>query len=442
MLPETRYAVLDGLRLAYQVTGEGPPDLVMSAGSFSHTDALWEDPAAELFLRRVAGFARLIRFDLAGSSGSDRVPPGVARPSFSAQLETVLAATGSERVAILGMLDAGPGVLQYVADHPQRVSALVLYNSTARWTAAEGYAIGVDEATARGLRAMLEGAWGTHALVEVNVPSHAHDTRFRAWYAKYVRSLGTPTDVLTALDHMLTMDATPALDRIRVPTLVLHRRDYGPIPLAHGAYLAEHIEGAELVVLPGADGPPHWETPETILDHLERFITGQAPRERSERRLLTILFTDIVQSTEQAGQLGDRDWSTVLGLHYEISERTAARLGGTVVNRTGDGVLCAFTSPSDALRAAARMRDDLRAMAITIRCGLHAGEVESQHGELSGLALHVAARIMAEAGPGEVLASRTVRDLVAGSPARFADVGERQLKGIEERWRLYRVDEA
>lgn len=442
VLPETRYVALDGLRIAYQAVGDGPLDLVMSAGSFSHTDALWEEPAAELFLRRLSSFARLIRFDLAGASASDRLPQGTHRPSFGDQLEAVLAATGTDRFAILAMLDAGPGVLRYVADHLDRVSALVLYNTTARWAKGEGYDIGFDMEHARGLRASLEAAWGTDAMTTVNVPSHAQDARFRGWYAKYIRSLGTPNDIAASIEHALSVDATGALERITVPTLVIHRRDYRFVPLSHGAYLAAHIPGAELVVVPGADGPMYWEQPALILDRLERFVSGGERAGGSERRLLTLLFTDIVESTQQLGLLGDRDWSTVLDLHYEISERTVERYGGRVVDRTGDGVLCAFDSPSDALRAAVRLRAELAALSITIRSGLHTGEVEAQNGALSGLGVHIAARVMAAAGPGEILVSRTVRDLTTGTLLRFTDRGVQRLKGIDEPWQLYRVDEA
>lgn len=437
--PETRYTVLNGLRIAYQVVGDGPPDLVMSAGSFSHTDALWEDPTAELFLRRLSSFTRLIRFDAIGTSGSDRVPRGTNRPSFAEQLDAVLAATGTGSFALLATLDAGPGALRFVADHPERVAALILYNSTARWRRGRDYPIGFDAPAAVALRAQLEAAWGTDAMAMANVPSRAHDARFRAWYAKYVRTLGTPTDLIAAVDYALAEDATGVLPHITVPTLVIHRRDWGFMPRSHGEYLAEHIPKAELVLLPGADGPAYWETPDLVLDHVERFIAGRQ-RESSGRRLLTLLFTDIVGSTVQAGQLGDRDWSALLAVHYGISERVAERYGGSIANRTGDGVLCVFPSPGDAVRSAVAMRDELAAMSITIRAGLHAGEVEMRHDDLSGIAVHIAARVTAEAGPGEILVSRTVRDLLVGSSARFADAGQPRLKGLDETWQLYRVD--
>jgi class 3 adenylate cyclase len=434
--PETRYAMLGELRLAYQVVGDGPPDLVVSAGSFSHTDALWEDPTAELFLRRLASFSRLIRFDAAGTAASDRLPPGVTRPAFADQLDAVLAATGAERVALLASLDAGPNSLCYVADHPDRVNALILYNTTARWRRGEGYDIGVDDESVLALRSQLEAAWGTGDMV-INVPSRLGDARFRSWYAKYLRLLGTPTDVIVALELGLGADATGVLDRIRVPTLVMHRRDWRVLPPSHASYVAKHVPGAELVILPGADGPMYWETPDLILDHLERFVAGGRSAGNAGRRLLTLLFTDIVGSTVQAGQLGDRDWSTLLGVHYDVSDRVTERHHGSVANRTGDGVLCTFASPSDAVEAAIDLRAELGSMAIAIRAGLHAGEVESRRDDVSGIAVHIAARVMSEAGAGEILVSRTVRDLLVGSPLRFASVGERPLKGIDEPWQLY-----
>ena len=438
--PDTRYALLGDVRLAYQVVGEGPPDLVMAAGSFSHTDVVWEDAGAELFLRRLAGFSRLIRFDLAGSSGSDRLPPGTPRPTFDDQLDAILDATRTGRFALFAALDAGPGALRYVADHPDRVSALILYNSTARWARAEGYDIGLDQQAVLVLLSMVESNWGTDAFAVANVPSRAGDARFRSWYAKHIRTMGTPTDVIAAVEHALAEDARSALGRITVPTLVIHRRDYRFVPLSQGAYVAEHIPGAELVVLAGADGPPYWETPEVALGHLERFVADRRHAPATDRRLLVLLFTDIVGSTEQLGQLGDRDWSTVLDVHDEISERIAEQHGGRVVARTGDGVLCALPSPSAALQAAAGLRDELASMSIAIRCGLHAGEVEIRGDDVSGLAVHIAARVMAEAAPGEILVSRTVRDLVAGSESRFTEAGVHQLKGISEPWQLYRTE--
>jgi class 3 adenylate cyclase len=432
--------MLDGLRLAYQVVGDGPPDLLVSAGSFSHTDVLWEDPAAELFLRRLSSFSRLIRFDVIGTSGSDRLPAGSRRPDFADQLDAILVATGADRLAVLASLDAGPGILRYVAEHPGRITTLILYNTTARWQIGPGYEIGVEPTELQALRAQFEEGWGTDAVGFRTVPSRSNDTRFRAWYAKYVRSLGTPTDIIAAINQMLTDDATPVLDRILVPTLVMHRRDYALIPLSHGEYLAGHIAGAQLVVLPGSDGPMFWETPDLILHHVERFVAGSQPHAHGERELLTLLFTDIVGSTEQAGQLGDRDWSAVLEVHYGVSNRIAEHHRGRVVNRTGDGVLCAFPSPSEAVHAAIALRAELASMAIPIRAGLNAGEVESHEDDLSGIVVHIAARVMAQAGSGEIMVSRTVRDLLVGSPLRFSSVGERTLKGIDEPWQLYRVD--
>jgi class 3 adenylate cyclase/pimeloyl-ACP methyl ester carboxylesterase len=438
--PETRYATLDGLRIAFQVFGDGPPDVLLSAGSFSHTDVVWEEPGAALFLRRFGSFSRVIRLDVLGAAGSDRLPAGMERPEFGAQLDAVLDEVGTERIDIVASIDAGPGSLRYAAANPQRVGHLVLVNSTARWRYAEDYPIGLDPQVVEALTALIENDWGTDVLVATNAPSKSEDPEFRTWYAKFIRSIGTPTEIKPIVGAVVTQDARDVLDRIQVPTLVLHRRNYAFVPFSHGEYLAEKIAGARLVELPGGDGPMFWETPDLILNEIERFLGSKVTTGSPRRRLLTVLFTDIVESTAKAGEMGDRDWTTLLDLHYQISSRAIEGSGGRVVKRTGDGILGTFEDPGAAVSAALNMRNQLAAIAVQIRTGLHTGQVEIEDGDVSGVAVHVAARVMAEAGPGVILVSRTVRDIALGSSLRFVDAGIHDLKGLPEPWQLYQVE--
>lgn len=438
VIPPTRYITLGDLRIAYQTLGDGPVDLVLSAGSFNHTDVQWEDPAIAVFFRRIATFSRLIRFDVVGAGGSDR--PQGASPGYIDQLRTVLGAVEAEQVALIALLDAGPGAIEFAVTEPDRVSHLILYNTTARLTRDVDYEIGLDDAAVQRLLPLFEEGWGTDAMTQVNVPSRSDDTRFRDWYAKYLRSVGTPTEMSRILEQALELDVRQLMVELSVPTLVLHRRDYALVPRSHGEYLAAHIPGAEYVELPGADGPLFWDAPDITLRHFERFIRGDESGVRASRAVLTLLFTDIVRSTERVGELGDRDWSAVLGEHDDISAKWTEQFAGRVVKSTGDGMLAVFSSPSDAIRASKAIRDELARMSIRIRSGIHAGEVEQVGDDVAGLAVHIASRIMALAGDGEILVSRAVRDLVMGASIDLGDAGTRQLTGLNEAWQLYRVE--
>lgn len=440
MTPETHYTQLDGLRIAYQILGDGPPDVVFTSGSFNHIDVQWEDAGIAVFFRRMASFCRLIRFDMLGAGASDRVPTGASRPGFVAQLGAVLEAAKVERFVLIAGLDAAPGGIEYAVTHRDRVTRLILYNTTARFTRDLDYDIGVDREVWSSMLPLFEEGWGTPALAALNVPSRSGDERFVAWYSKYLRSIGTPTDASRNYAEVTAQDVRHLLGEVAVPTLVLHRSGYAIVPPSHGEYLAEHIAGAEYVELPGTDGPLFWDAPDVFLREVERFIGGLASPARSDRVVLSILFTDIVRSTERAEELGDRDWGAVLSQHDEISRKGVEQFGGWVVEKTGDGVLAAFPTPSGAIRAAVAIRDELRRMSVDIRSGIHVGEVEPQGDEVHGLAVHLAARVMAQAGAGQILVSRTVRDLVAGSTLEFADAGTHEFKGISEPWDLYRVE--
>ena len=441
MPPVTRYVDADGARIAFQIFGQGPPTVVVAAGSFSHTDVLWEDPAAALFYARLASFSEVVRYDRLGTANSDPFPPGwdPGATGYLRELEAVLSVVDAESVAILALLDGGPMAIRFAADHPDRVSKLVLYNTTARFLAADDYPIGLAPEAIDALLTMIAQAWGTEAQVAMNVPSKVGDEAFSAWYGKYVRAIGTPTTMADSLRRMLALDVRDALSSVAAPTLVLHRSGYGPMPVAHGRYLADHLEHARLAELPGSDGPAFWETPDLILDHLREFLTEDTTPAPSSSEVATVLFTDIVGSTQRLGELGDRQWAAVLGIHQEVSGRALAEGGGRFVKSTGDGILATFQDPAQAVDCARRLGRSLQEMGITIRAGIHSGRIDRQGSDVGGLAVHIASRVMGAAPDGGVAVSRTVRDLLLGSDHHFESMGFHTLKGVEGDWELYRL---
>jgi class 3 adenylate cyclase/alpha-beta hydrolase superfamily lysophospholipase len=438
---ETKYTRLGRDRIAYQVFGEGPPSLVMISGSFGHVDALWEDPAAALFLRTLASFSQVIRFDRRGTGASDPVPLEHLPPweSHAEELAAVLDEVGAEKVALMAQLDGGPLALFFAATRPERVSSLVLSNTTARFAAADDYPIGIPREVAEALVIQVEEVWGTEALASMQVPSRAGDQRFRRWMAKLQRAMAGPSAVEAYVRAIFQIDVRPLLPLIQAPTLVLHRRDFQLLPIEHGRYLADHIPGAKLVELPGADGPLMWETPELALDLIEEFLTGVRRAAEPNRVLATVLFTDIVDSTKIASRLGDRRWRELLNTHDDVARQTVEEFGGRLVQTTGDGILATFDGPGRGIRCAAAIRDELLGIGIQLRAGLHAGEVELRDSDIGGIAVHIAARVMTAAGPGEILTSQTVRDLVVGSDITLHDHGTQPLKGVEGTWRLFSV---
>ena len=441
MEPQTRYARLGEARIAYQVVGDGPPDLVVSAGTYGNIDLDWEDPMAARMYRRVATFSRLIRFDRRGSGSSDPLPLD-ALPPWEAYMEEVVAvmdAVGSERAAIMGIFDAGPMAALFAATKPERTVALILANTAARLLASEDYPIGAPPEAVEEVIDRVEETWGTEEQAWMQAPSRAGDEHFRRWFAKYTRGIASPTAVKAYLHAMLEADARPILSSVHVPTLVLHRTNYPLFRIEHGRYLAEHVEGAKLVELPGADGALAWENADLLVDEIEEFLTGIRRRAEPDRALATVLFTDIVGSTERVGELRDERWLRLLDLHDETARRVVGGFDGRLIKTTGDGILATFDGPGRGIRAAALLREELRSAGLDIRAGVHTGEVELRDGDVGGIAVHIGARVMAAAAPGEILVSRTVRDLIAGSEIRLEDRGGHQLKSVEGPWQLFAV---
>jgi class 3 adenylate cyclase len=438
---ETKYAWLGQDRIAYQTLGQGPPDLVLAFGSFGHIDIAWEDPGIALFLRTLASFSRLILFDRRGTGASDPVVLEALPPweSYAEELDAVLDEVRSERTAIIAHLDAGAMALIYAATRPERTSALVLVNTSAKWTAADDYPMGIPFEVAEQIHEQVYQLWGTEELLGTWAPSRFGDERFRRWATKYTRAIASPRTIQAFNKAIRETDMRPVLPLVQAPTLVLARRDFAMMPIEQPRYLAEHLPQAKLVELPGADALLCWETPELALDLIEGFLSGVRRSAEPTRVLATVLFTDIVDSTQRAGRLGDRRWRELLDVHDELTRRVVEEFQGQLIKTTGDGVLATFDGPGRAIHCAAALRDELRGIGLQVRAGLHTGEVELRDGDVGGIAVHLAARIAATAGSDEILTSRTVRDLIVGSDITAEDLGPHGLKGIDDAWQLFKI---
>jgi class 3 adenylate cyclase len=428
-------------RLAYQVLGQGPPDLVFTMGAFSDVDIVWDDPQMALFLRRLAGFSRLIRFDRRGTGASDPLPASPLPPweAYTQELTAVMDAAGSQQAALLAAgPEAGPMALFFAGTKPERTNALILVDATARYLVADDYRIGVEPEAVEAMIARAQELWGTEAFAATYTPDRANDQRFVRWSARLQRAIASPQVVRASLRALLEIDVRALLPLIHAPTLVLHHRDFPFLSVAHARYLVEHVPDARLVELPG-ELPLWWDEPDPVLNVIEEFLVGAGRAVEPTRVLATVLFTDIVGSTARAEQVGDRRWRALLDTHDELAARLVERWGGRLVKTTGDGILATFDGPGRAIGCATALRDELADIGLQIRAGLHIGEVELRGDDVGGIAVHLAARILATAGPGEIVVSRTVRDLVAGSEVVLADRGSRRLKGVEGDWQLFAV---
>lgn len=443
MRPETRYAKTRGGYVAYQAFGEGPRDILFVPSWCSNLDAMWDEPSCSYYFQRLSRMGRVICFDKRGSGVSDPVPLS-SLPTLEEWMDDAVAAldaTGSSKSVVIGDAEGGPMAMLLAATFPDRVLALVLVNAFARWRRAPDYPIGMPDATFERLLELYEQHWGQDPeMLPLTAPSVAHDPRMREWFIRYQR-LSMPPGAATRLyGSVLELDMRAVLPAIKVPTLVLHRRDNRHYRLAYGQFLAEHIPGARLVTLPGADCLPfHTPQCDDVLDETRAFLTGVRDAAPANRELATVLFTDIVGSTELASRLGDARWLEVRAAHHDLVRRNLAAFRGREVDCAGDGFLATFDGPARAVQCAIEIRDAVRSLGIDIRAGVHTGEVERRGQEIGGIAVHLASRVTSEAAPGEVLASRTVQDLVAGSGIRFEDRGERSLKGVPGRWQLLAV---
>jgi len=441
--PETRYVAVGDSDIAYRVIGDGPLDLLYFYGLGSHIDLFWDTPSMAEYLHALASFSRLILFDRRGTGASDGVPRN-AIPTWeewTEDVQAVLDAVGSERAAILAVVDAGPVAALFAATHPERVSSLVLLNTSARYLFADDYPIGVPPNVVDTFEDMVRAGWGTPGFARAAAPSLANDIETLDLLAKRIRAAATPRTAAAQYNYILrSLDVRQALPLIQVPTLVLHARDNRLIPIEHGRYLAEHINGATFIELSGGDVVV---TPDSraIADEVAEFLTGERPMVEIERILTTVLFTDIVMSTERAASLGDQRWRRLLDAHDRSVRKELNRLCGKEIKNTGDGFLASFDGPAQAIRCARAIGEATEKLGIDLRMGLHTGECEVRGNDLAGLAVHIAARVGAMASSGELLVSGTVKDLVFGSGIQFRERGEHELKGVPGSWTLFALDD-
>lgn len=441
MRPETKFTQSGDVSIAYQVVGEGPRDLLIVPGFISHLEAAWENPAYARFLERLASFCRLIQFDKRGTGLSDRISGIPTLDERSDDVRAVLDAVGSERTALFGISEGGPMSVVFAATYPQRTSALILYGSIAKGSWAPDYPwAGKVDAEFEEWMSGWRREWGKPYGLENWAPSVAGDPQFRQWWARYLRLGASPSAVITLFRMNKGIDVRSILPVIRVPTLVLHRAGDHTIDVAEGRYLADHIDGARFIELPGEDHLWWVGNADAIADEIEEFLTGERNVAQSDRVLLTVLFTDIVDSTKRAAELGDRRWRETLHTHNTILTSEVTRFSGTMIKNTGDGLLATFDGPGRAIGCALAASHELQKLGLPIRSALHTGEVELLERDVGGIAIHIAARVLEQASANEVWTSRTVKDLVVGSRFKFTDRGIYRLKGLAGDWTLYRVE--
>ena len=438
MEAQTRYAKSGAVHIAYRVFGDGPHDILLVPGTLSHVELYWELPVNEYILKRLTSFARVIVFDKRGQGLSDRVAEQSLEERIG-DVRAVLDAAGSKRATVFGWSEGGPMSLFFAATYPERTSALVLFGTFASMKA-EPYCLSQDRFDR--FMAAVETHWGEGMLVPINAPSMRNDKAFVQSFGRLERAASSPGGIQALFRADYENDARHLLPSIRVPTLILHRKDDSTIPVACGHDMAQKIPGAKYVELPGEDHllqalPP--DLLDRLLGEIEEFITGVRHRADPDRVLATVMFTDIVRSTERAAEMGDLRWRELLNDYYAVVRKELNAFRGREVNTAGDGLLATFDGPNRAIRCACSVREKLRPLALEVRTGLHTGECELIGDDIGGIAVHIAARVAATAEPDEVLVSSTVKDLVAGSGLRFADRGMHGLKGVPDEWHLFLV---
>jgi len=438
-MPETLYAPNGDVSIAYQVIGDGPTDLVYVPGWISNVELMWEDPALARFLRRLSSFARLITFDKRGTGLSDGVSL-TELPGLEARMDdlrAVMDAVGSEKATIFGHSEGGVLSILFAATHPDRTTKLILTGAYAKrirsddypWAPTKEERVGVAESTLQ--------SWGTDAGLNEMAPSRANDPAFRTWWGRYQRLSASPNAAAALITMNSQADVTGVLHAVTAPTLLLYRTHDLDVTVGEGRYISDAIEGSRLVELDGADHLFWAGDSDRILDEIEEFVTGSLGSSDPDRRLVTILFTDIVDSTKRAAELGDQEWRALLERHNQLVRDEFARWRGVEIGTTGDGFLATFDGPARAINAALSISSLVSTIGLSVRCGVHTGLVEVIDDDVAGIAVHIGARVGALAEPHEVLVSSTVKDLVAGSGFTFEDRGRHQLKGVPDDWQVF-----
>lgn len=437
MIPETRYAKSGDTSIAYQVTGEGPADLLFIPGWISHVEQAWEEPTYAPFLRRMASFSRLILMDRRGTGLSDRVDD---LPNLEERMDdarAVLDAAGSQRAFLVGLSEGGALCALFAATYPERTAGLILLNTFAYNRRSEDHPWARDPGEVAEFLVALESEWGRGVSLRFFAPNHAGDPTFLERWGRFERRALSPGGIRKLIAMAQDTDARSVLPTIRVPTRVLHRTGDRIVRVENGRYLASHIPGARLVELPGDEHFPWLGESGPILDEIELFVTGDVTHAESDRVLATVLFSDIVDSTNLLLRQGDREWARSLERFYGVMRDHLQRFRGVEIDTSGDGFFATFDGPARAVRCACALRDAVEAFGIPLRSGLHTGECERVGLKVGGIAVHIGARICSMASAGEVLVSNTVKELVAGSALRFTDKGSHAMKGIPTAWQLY-----
>jgi class 3 adenylate cyclase len=436
-VPETQYTKSGDVHIAFQVLGNGPFDLVFVPGLVNHLDLMWEDPRASRFFSGLASFCRLLLFDKRGTGLSDRDVGKAGIEERMDDVRAVMDAAGSNRAALFGYSEGGPMSILFAATFPDRVKALVLAATFAKFLEAPDYPCGQPASFGEGFSRLAEERWGTGDSTAYFAPSLREHERAVASIARWERMSGSPSSVLAILDFIEKIDVRSILPSIQIPTLVVQRAGDLTVPRGQGRYLAEHIPNARYVEQAG-DAHILWLGDiDALVGEVEEFLTGARSGGDADRVLATVLFTDIVGSTDQARELGDRRWRERLDQYDALVHRQLERFRGRQVNTTGDGTVAAFDGPARAVRCASAIEEAVQGLDLHIRAGIHTGEVELRGDDMTGIAVHTAARVQQVANPSEVLVSSTVKDLVAGSGLEFEDRGDYELKGVPGSWRLF-----
>ena len=434
MLPETHYTRSGPVNIAYQVFGDGPHDLILVPGWISNIDTFWEEPTVVRFFEGLAKFSRVLLFDKRGTGLSDRMTGIATLEDRMDDVRAVMNAANSKEATLFGYSEGGPMCALFAATYPERTRALVLMGSYARRQYAPDYVFGHSEENSRQLLEDIESGWGTPLDIERRVPTLASNQRFRRWWAKFMRAGASPASAAALMRMNFQIDVRPILPSISVPALILHAKRDGIVAIEAGRYLAQHIRNARLVEFDSDDHVPFGDSMAQVLDETRKFVTGRSDVYSDDRVVSTIMFTDIVDSTRVAAEMGDAVWRDALAAHHAAVREELAIHRGTEIKTTGDGFHATFDGPARAIRCGQAICQSVEALGLAVRVGIHTGECIRHGNELEGIAIHIAARIGALAGAGQVLVSQTVRDLVAGSGIQFENRGAHRLKGLDGEW--------
>lgn len=436
-IPQTRYALANGVHIAWQAFGSGPVDVVFVPGWFSNVELIWDSPWQRRFFTRLSSFSRVLLFDKRGTGLSDREAPAFALEDRMDDVRAVMDAAGSDRAMLMGNSEGGPMCALFAAAYPARTVGLIMMASYARRVRADDYPWGASPESYASLVTLMESDWGSAIDIASRAPSLADNDEFIKGFARYLRQSASPATAIKYAHMNGDIDVRATLGSIRVPTLVMHATGDRVCDIGNARYLANKIPGARLCEIESEDHLFHLTHLDQAIDEIAEFVTGHRSEPPDASVVTTILFTDIVGSTKLASDLGDRQWADLLAAHHAQVRALLERYRGIEVKSTGDGFHATFDGPARAIRCALQLQSAISDLGLELRVGLHTGECVVSGSSLEGIAVHIAARVSQEAGAGEVLVSRTVRDLVAGSGLQFESRGEYQLRGVPDSWRLY-----